>query len=92
MTTGQLYAKVSKTDEDGLTVRADIMRRGTRTWPDRKVGAVAYLGHDGLSEEYAVYFEGHQVGVIERTGLHVASCPDLDDVYDDVFRAAEKVV
>ncbi len=78
MTIGSVYAKVVKRDDDGAVLRMELWRKGSRTWGDRKCGAVVYCENDNLCDIYSVVLDGHQIGIVEDYGNRVNSCPDHD--------------
>ena len=67
---GRLYATIRARDAFDVPTRVRIWRTGTGSWPARVVGGAYRTEGDGYTDEYAVIYEGHQVGTVEIGIFH----------------------
>lgn len=89
-----VIAKITKETADGDPLEIRVHQRVTIGSRTRRVdlGVARFIEHDGLSEVYAVYAGGTQVGDIEVTGRRVVPMPDYDGTYDALFSALVRVL
>lgn len=89
-----IVANVVKETVDGDPVQIKVVRRFrvSNHLRQEPIGSATYTGHDGLGEHYAVFADGHQVGVIERQGERVTPFPDYEGTYEALFTALLRVL